>query len=53
MKVLAGTITPDSGELYIQPGLTIGYLPQDVPFITRQTVAEFVAGEAGGATVRS
>mgnify|MGYP006138035861 CR=1 FL=1 len=47
MKVLARTITPDSGELYIQPGLTIGYLPQDVPFISRQTVAEFVAGEAG------
>ena len=34
-------------RLYIQPGLTIGYLPQDVPFITGQTVAQFVAGEAG------
>lgn len=46
LKVLAGVIEPDEGELYIQPGLSIGYLPQDVPIISGQTVAEFV-GEAG------
>jgi len=46
LKVLAGVIEPDAGELYIQPGLSIGYLPQDVPIISGQTVAEFV-GEAG------
>lgn len=45
MKVLAGVIEPDQGELFIQPGLTVGYLPQDVPVIAGQTVAEFVAGE--------
>lgn len=44
LKVLAGVIEPDQGELFIQPGLTIGYLPQDVPVIAGQTVAEFVAG---------
>lgn len=44
MKVLAGVIEPDQGDLFIQPGLTIGYLPQDVPVIAGQTVAEFVAG---------
>ncbi len=47
MKVLAGIIVPDAGELYIEPGLTIGYLPQDVPFVSGQTVAEFVAGKDG------
>ena len=47
MKVLAGLIVPDTGELYVEPGLTIGYLPQDVPFVSGQTVAEFVAGKDG------
>ena len=47
MKVLAGLIVPDTGELYVEPGLTIGYLPQDVPFVSGQTVTEFVAGKDG------
>lgn len=45
LKVLAGLIEPDAGKLYIQPGLSIGYLPQDVPIISGQTVAEFVAAD--------
>ncbi len=47
MKVLAGLIVPDTGELYVEPGLTIGDLPQDVPFVSGQTVTEFVAGKDG------
>jgi len=47
LKVLAGVIEPDQGELYIQPGLSVGYLQQDVPVIAGQTVATFVAGDAG------
>jgi len=47
LKVLAGVIEPDQGELYIQPGLSLGYLQQDVPVIAGQTVATFVAGDAG------
>ena len=31
MKVLAGLQTPDSGEIVMQRGATIAYLPQDVP----------------------
>jgi ATP-binding cassette subfamily F protein uup len=45
LKILAGVIQPDKGELYIKPGLSVGYLPQDVPLIAGQTVAEFVAGK--------
>lgn len=45
LKVLAGLIEADAGKLYIQPGLSIGYLPQDVPIISGQTVAEFVAAD--------
>ena len=45
LKVLAGVIEPDAGKLYVQPGLSIGYLPQDVPIISGQTVAEFVGAD--------
>ncbi|MBM3561028.1 MAG: ABC-F family ATP-binding cassette domain-containing protein, partial [Alphaproteobacteria bacterium] len=43
MKVLAGLIELDAGERYVEPGLTIGYLPQDVPMPAAGTVLEFVA----------
>jgi len=47
MKVLAGLIELDAGERYVEPGLTIGYLPQDVPMPTEGTVLEFVAAGSG------
>ena len=43
MKIIAGLVEPDRGELYFEPGLTIGYLQQDVPLPAGGTVAEFVA----------
>jgi len=43
MKIIAGLVEPDSGELYFEPGLTIGYLQQDVPLPEGGTVAAFVA----------
>ena len=43
MKIIAGLLEPDSGELYFEPGLTIGYLQQDVPLPAGGTVTEFVA----------
>ncbi|MGE0253249.1 MAG: ABC-F family ATP-binding cassette domain-containing protein [Alphaproteobacteria bacterium] len=46
MKVLAGLVEIDSGERYVEPGLTIGYLPQDVPMPPAGTVADFVAAGA-------
>jgi ATP-binding cassette subfamily F protein uup len=43
MKIIAGLVEPDAGERYVEPGLTIGYLPQDVPLPDAGTVAAFVA----------
>ncbi len=43
MKIIAGLVEPDAGERYVEPGLTIGYLPQDVPLPDDGTVAAFVA----------
>jgi ATP-binding cassette subfamily F protein uup len=42
MKIIAGLFEPDGGERYVEPGLTIGYLPQDVPLPDAGTVADFV-----------
>jgi len=52
MKVLAGLIELDAGERYVEPGLSIGYLPQDVPMPTEGTVLEFVAAGSGAQAPR-
>ncbi len=50
MKIIAGLFEPDGGEIYLEPGLTVGYLPQDVPLPADGTVADFVAtAKPGGA----
>ena len=43
MKIIAGLFEPDNGQLYFEPGLTIGYLQQDVPLPDSGNVASFVA----------
>jgi ATP-binding cassette subfamily F protein uup len=43
LKLLAGLLEPDDGDLYVQPGLTVGYLPQDVPLPDDMLIADFVA----------
>ena len=52
MKIIAGLFEPDGGEVYIEPGLTIGYLPQDVPLPDAGTVADFVAAAKPGGAPR-
>ena len=47
LKVLAGTIPPDSGEISREAGLETGYLPQDVPSAMEGEVYEVAAQELG------
>jgi len=42
LKIIAGLIKPDSGEIIRQPGLRVAYLTQDVPEDVDGTVAEIV-----------
>ncbi|MDR2849872.1 MAG: ATP-binding cassette domain-containing protein [Verrucomicrobiota bacterium] len=42
LKIIAGHISPDSGEIIRQPGLRVASLTQDVPGDTAGTVAELV-----------
>ena len=44
MKVLAGLQTPDSGDIVMQRGASIAYLPQDVPQLAGR-VLDVVKGE--------
>ena len=45
LKVIAHEIEPDEGEFFIQPGIKIGYMPQEPVFSDYQTLREVV--EAG------
>ena len=49
LKIAAGLIEPDSGERFVQPGVTIRYLPQEPDFAGVTTLGDFVrAGLAPG-----
>ncbi len=51
LKVIAGLVEPDQGEVVIQPGYTVGYLPQEPELDPNKTVKE-VVGEAVAATLK-
>jgi ATP-binding cassette subfamily F protein uup len=43
MKMLDGQHFPDSGELWIRPGIKVGYLAQDLPDANEATVYDIVS----------
>lgn len=45
LKIIAGAVEPDGGERWVQPGLRIGVLEQDVDSGNAATVADFVGGD--------
>jgi len=47
LRVLAGSLTPDSGEVMRSPKLTVGSLPQEVPDDLRGTVLDVVCRGMG------
>jgi ABC transport system ATP-binding/permease protein len=44
LKIVEGEVTPDRGDVWRQPGLTISRLAQELPFDETSTVYEVVAG---------
>ncbi len=48
MKLLAGQIQPDSGELWRAQGIRIAWLDQSLPEQTAETVYDYVAGGLEG-----
>jgi ABC transport system ATP-binding/permease protein len=47
MKIAAGLVEPDKGTRFIQPGVTLRYLPQEIDFSGFETVRDFVVSELG------
>lgn len=43
LKIIAGIIEPDDGEIFIQPNVKIGYMPQDADLSGFKTLREAVA----------
>lgn len=42
LKVISGVIEADAGEIFIQPGIKIAYMPQEPDFSKYQTLREMV-----------
>ena len=42
LKIISGKIEPDSGEIFIQPGLNVAYMAQEEDFSTYKTLQEVV-----------
>src|SRR3977135_1663391 len=45
LKIAAGLVEPDSGSRFVEPGATVGYLPQEPDFEGHATTLAYV--EAG------
>lgn len=42
LKVISQTIEPDCGEIFVQPGVKVSYMPQDPDFSSYKTLREVV-----------
>ena len=47
LKIAAGMIEPDTGDMWVQPGTTIRYLPQEPDFTGFATVSDYVNAGLG------
>lgn len=45
MKMMAGRVQPDTGERFLQPGRTVGYMAQDPDFAGFATLGDFAAAD--------
>ncbi len=42
MRMITGDLEPDNGERFLHPGISVGYLAQQVPFDAKHTIRQFV-----------
>ena len=42
LKVISGVMEPDAGEIFIQPGVKIAYMPQEPDFSKYNTLRDMV-----------
>lgn len=42
LKIIAGILEPDDGEIFLQPGVSISYMPQEPDFTGVNTLKDFI-----------
>lgn len=47
LKIAAGVIQPDSGSVFVQPGASLRYLPQEPDLTAYATTADYVVDQIG------
>ncbi|MDN7354298.1 ABC-F family ATP-binding cassette domain-containing protein [Acetobacter senegalensis] len=47
LKIAAGALQPDSGVVFLQPGATLRYLPQEPDLSTHLTTSDYVLAQIG------
>ena len=51
LKILAGLVEPDAGEVTVRKGAVIGYMPQDTSLVSDETIRDYVRRVSGMATL--
>lgn len=47
LKIISGQIEPDSGEVFVQPGIKVSYMAQEADFTTYKTLKDVVLSGLG------
>lgn len=47
LKILAGLVEPDAGEVTVRKGAVIGYMPQDTSLVSDETICDYVRRVSG------
>lgn len=47
LKIFAGLVEPDSGEVTTRKGAVIGYMPQDTSLVSDETIRDYVRRVSG------
>jgi len=51
LKVLAGLVEPDAGEVTVRKGAVVGYMPQDTSLVSDETIRDYVRRVLGMTTL--
>ncbi len=51
LKILAGLIEPDAGEVTVRKGAVVGYMPQDTSLVSDETIRDYVRRISGMAVL--
>jgi len=51
LKILAGLVEPDAGEVTVRKGAVVGYMPQDTSLVSDETIRDYVRRVSGMATL--